>query len=271
LAASTVSAPVSELPALREQPSRSGSVPIPPRFLRHADEQTVIGLAAVLQAMEHPGLADACYRHWGVVAAPVFPGRLGSADTFTKYRAHGAAVVSPHTIPQYSLHSLSSAISICLGVHGPSFGVGGGQQALAEGFTAALSLLEDSSLPGLWLVLTRWSPEPMPDGRGSTCTDAVCIGTAIALAPGSRPGTIVRLTIPAFNSVSAPPPGSAASADDDPATDTWDASGLAAYLDLTRALADHPPEAAPTRWSLDLPWGGRVELVQAQQEQTKAA
>jgi hypothetical protein len=271
VAAAVVSASVQELPALRDQPGGPNAPPIPPRFLRHSDEQTVVGLAAVFRAMEHPALRGACYSGWGVVAAPVFPGRLGSSDMFTKYRANGAAVVSPHSIPQYSLHSVSSAVSICLGVRGPNFGIGGGRQALAEGLTVAMSLMEQSTLPGLWLVLTQWSPEPVPDGFGSTCTQTTCFGTAIAIAPGHRPGTTLRMTISTVRPAPTPPPGNVA-VDEDACASGWSSRGQAAYLELTRVLAADPHGTALTPWSLDLPWGGRVELIQAQhQQQAKAA
>ena len=183
-AAGVVAASLAELPALRDQPGGPNAPPVPSRFLRHSDEQTVVGLAAVLQAMGSSALRDTCYDDWGVVAAPVFPGRMGGAGTFTKFREGGCAAISPHIIPQNSLHSVAGAISICLGMHGPNFGIGGGPDALAEGLTVALGLVDQSSLPGLWLVLTQWSPEPVPDGRGSTQTETTC--------HGDRPGAASR-------------------------------------------------------------------------------
>ncbi|MCU0981144.1 MAG: hypothetical protein MUF25_18495 [Pirellulaceae bacterium] len=259
-AAGVVAASLAELPALRDQPGGPNAPPVPPRFLRHSDEQTVVGLAAVLQAMDSSALRDACYGDWGVVAAPVFPGRMGGAGTFTKFREGGCAAISPHIIPQNSLHSVAGAISICLGMHGPNFGIGGGPDALAEGLTVALSLVDQSSLPGLWLVLTQWSPEPVPDGRGSTQTETTCHGIALALLPGAGQGLTLRMTLPE----SQPSLGKAiprlvlSGKESDPLAAAVGREGLA--------------ELAGWLWSFGLPWGGRVELVQEQyQQQTKAA
>jgi len=265
--AAVVSASVSDLPALRERPGEPPAAPIPPRFLRHADEQTVVGVAAVLRACASPVLAGETFAEWGVVAAPVFPGRIGGAGTFTKYREDGAAVVSPHIIPQYSLHSLAGAVSICLGVHGPNFGIGGGWQALPEALTVALSLLDQGTLPGLWLVLTQWCPEPIPDSRGSTQSDAACVGTALALRPAPYAGATLRLTMPgrARSAMHHPAPASGA-------RDVPTAGRSEPYLQLTRALAADLTAWSAAAWSLELPWGGRVELVPAEnQQQMKAA
>jgi hypothetical protein len=80
------------------------------------------------------------------------------------------------------------------------------------------------------------------------------------------------MTIPAFAPVPTRPLGRVIDLDDDPSADIWSVSGHAAYLELTRTLVADPPGTTPTPWSLDLPWGGRVELVLAQvQKQAKAA
>jgi hypothetical protein len=266
-----VVASVAELPALRDQPGGPDAPAIAPRFLRHSDEQTVVGLAAVLRAMSDAALRGTCYDDWGVVAAPVFPGRLGGAGTFTKFHEGGPAAISPHIIPQHSLHSVSSAISICLGMRGPNFGIGGGRQALAEGLTVAMSLVDQSTLPGLWLVLTQWAPEPVPDGRGSTQTETVCMGVALALLPGVGQGSTLRMTLPANGHVIGHAVWSVVTAEDEldrsPA-----AGGHEALIELTRALATDTLGRQTEPWSFDLPWGGRVELVREQyQQQAKAA
>ncbi len=266
-ATGVVAAAPAELSALRDQPGG----PVPPRFLRHSDEQTVVGLAAVLQAMGSPALRDECYDEWGVVAAPVFPGRLSGAGTFTKFREGGCAAISPHIIPQNSLHSVAGAISICLGMHGPNFGIGGGPHALAEGLTVALSLVDQSSLPGLWLVLTQWSPEPVPDGRGGTQTETTCQGVALALRPGREQGMALRMTLPGAGPAAgpatflAPAPHTAV----DPETP---AAGRESLARLARWLTADEPRQIALPWSFGLPWGGHVDLIQQQyQQQAKAA
>ncbi|NLF70756.1 MAG: hypothetical protein GX575_17135 [Candidatus Anammoximicrobium sp.] len=279
-----IAAPLNVLPALREQPGDSVRRPIPPRFLRHSDEQTVVGLAAVLKAMHAGPLRETCFDNWGVVAAPRFPGRLGGAATFRKYGQGGPAAISPHIIPQNSLHSVSSAISISLAMHGPNFGIGGGPEALAEGLTVAMTLLDSSDLPGLWLVLTQWSPEPVPDGLGSTQTETVCLAVALGMlrhakqnSAGQDPeGVTLRLTVPPrldrsgrqvrLVSAAADPAGQTGAAEEPP-----ERSGVPPLVELARWLAGKPGErSAP--WSLGLPWGGRVELARTNDfQQTKAA
>jgi len=278
-----IAAPLSGLPALREMPSDSGRHPIPPRFLRYADEQTVVGLAAVLRAMDQGPLRDTCFDEWGVVAAPMFPGRLGGAHTFRKYQQGGPAAISPHIIPQNSLHSVSSAISISLAMRGPNFGIGGGPEALAEGLTVAMTFLDPSLLPGLWLVLTQWTPEPVPDGLGSTQTETTCLAVALGLRSPlaqDQGGLTLRLTASAGRKASdttirVVPETAEASTGFPGGGELANRSGstpLATPLvELARWL-DGQASGRSARWSYSLPWGGRVELVEANYlQRTKAA
>jgi len=224
-----------------------------------------------MQALAAPPLRGQGYDDWGVVAAPVFPGRLSGAGTFTKFREGGCAAISPHIIPQNSLHSVAGAISICLGMHGPNFGIGGGPDSLAEGLTVALSLVDQSDLPGLWLVLTQWSPEPVPDGRGGTQTETTCQGVALALRPASEPGLSLRMTLPGPRT----PVGPAMFNSPDTADATIpqaSRAGRKSLEELARWLTSDVSRQYTAPWSFDLPWGGRVELVQEQyQQQAKAA
>jgi hypothetical protein len=268
-----VAAPLNALPQLRETPAKSSRRRIPPRFLRHADEQTVVGLAAVLRAMDEGPLRDACFDEWGVVAAPMFPGRLGGAMTFRKYEEGGPAAISPHIIPQNSLHSVSSAISISLAMRGLNFGIGGGPEALAEGLTVAMTLVDSSLLPGLWLVLTQWCPEPVPDGLGSTQTETTCLAVALGLRglqTQDKGGLTLRLTTsPGPDAV-----GTQVRVVSEPADTSFvsrSGSGAAPLAELARWLAGDAG-GRPAPWSYGLPWGGRIELAEANYlQQTKAA
>ena len=69
-----VRATAAELPALRQKPGTGGRRAAAASFLKHADEQTVAGLAAVFQAIHRGGLAGTAFTDWGVVAAPRFSG-----------------------------------------------------------------------------------------------------------------------------------------------------------------------------------------------------
>jgi hypothetical protein len=256
-ARAAVAARIADLPALRERPGPPAGRAIPPRFLRYSDEQTVVGLAAVLRAMDELPLQDTQFDNWGVLAAPQFPGRVVGAGAFRRFARDGAATVSPHIIPHNSLHSLAGAVSVALGLHGPNFGVGGGPQALAEGLTAALTFLDNGVSNGLWLVITGWDPEPVPDGAGSTATDSVCYGLAMALVPHSTAeGSVLRLT---------PGPRLAMTQFSEQPSRPCSLAQLIRSLGIDR---DGPPAA---KWSCRLPWGGQIEQYNTPLHSRKAA
>ena len=94
--------------------------------------------------------------------------------------AEGVWGTSPHLIPHFALHSASGTISLALGLHGPNLGVGGGLHAAAEGFPGGPDLAVAGVVPGVWLVLTGWSPELVPDPGGN--------GSARRRMPGPGPG-----------------------------------------------------------------------------------
>jgi hypothetical protein len=194
----------------RRQPGPVPGGPLPLSLLKHADEQTVVGLAAVLRAIhEHALSAD--FRDWGVLAAPRFLGRPLMAVALQRFQAEGAWGVSPHLIPHRSLHSISGTVSQALKIHGPNFGVGGGPGCTAEVLLAAAAMLERQRLPGVWVVLTCLEPEQPPTERGLPAPGTLCVGLALALTPtrpahagirlrvvgGVRPGEVPRNGRPA--------------------------------------------------------------------------
>lgn len=229
-----------ELGRLRDAPSGRLAAKIPPRFLRYADEQSVVGLAAVLRAVDDH-LDDPALDDWGVLAAPRFPGRAVGAAAFARFLRGGGPSISPHIIPQQSLHSVASAISVALGMHGPTFGIGGGPEGLAEGLATAAALAD--SAPGLWLVATGWDPEVIPDGRGAILDKtAVCTGVALALVAQSRAD--------AQRPRSAPP--------------------VVHLAQLARRIL-HGTIEPGAALACPLPWGGAVELVFNHRRLAKAA
>ena len=72
-----------------------------------------------------------------------------------------------------------------LGGHGPNLGIGGGRFAATEGVLSALTWLASGVAPGVWLVLTGWSPEYLPDLDGGPMADTRCETLALALTPAS--------------------------------------------------------------------------------------
>src|SRR5262249_53454786 len=103
------------------------------------------------------------------------------AYALQRYATEGAWGVSPHLIPNRSLHSVSGAVSLALKIHGPNFGVGGGPGCLLEVLRTATAVLHGDRLPGVWVVLTAWDPEPTPDGRNAPPAECHCLGLALGL------------------------------------------------------------------------------------------
>jgi hypothetical protein len=153
----------------------------PTHFFKYSDEQTVVAAHAVSDAIARCGLVPNDWRNWGIITAPQFLGRVSGAGVFRRFRAGGASAVSPHTIPQHSLHSVSGALSVLLAGRGPNVGVGGGPNALAEGLLAATTLFDGDEASATWLVCTGWNPEPLPNPEGNANGQGVCHAFALAL------------------------------------------------------------------------------------------
>jgi hypothetical protein len=172
-----------DVPSLRKKPGPipAGWARVPPSLLRYADEQTIAGTAAVFTAIEAMGAAPDRFEAWGVVAASRYLGRANLAIALRSFMAEGVWGTSPHLIPHFALHSASGSISLALGSHGPNLGVGGGLHAGSEGFLTALTWLSTGIVPGVWLVLSGWSPELVPDPAGNTLHAGECLALALAL------------------------------------------------------------------------------------------
>jgi hypothetical protein len=82
-----------------------------------------------------------------------------------------------------------------LKINGPNFGVSGGRHAADEALLVAATLLAGDRVPGVWLVLTGYDPEPIPEksGEGPAKSNGrpapvpVCRALALALV-AARPG-----------------------------------------------------------------------------------
>ena len=184
-----LAADVEKLNQWRKQPGSNIST----SSLRQSDEQTIAALKAIGEAIADSPLQDQSLTDWGVIAAPRFLGRVMMGQVLPKFRQEGAWGVSPHLIPHRSLHSMSGTLSQVLGMRGPNFGVGGGITAAAEAMFLASSLLTDQ-LPGLWVVMTGYHPERMPDHEDQP---SQCLAVALALQPawGRIAGPRLSLTI----------------------------------------------------------------------------
>jgi hypothetical protein len=168
--------------ALRRQPLVFGAQKLAASVLQHAEDQTILALRTVLDAIDEPYRHDRAFASWGVIAAPMFFGRLANAQAAQRFRDEGPWGVSPHLIPNLSLHGLSGTISQFLKIHGPNFGVGGGSNCAPEVFLLAAGLLAGGSLPGLWVILTGHESEWIPS-VGHAETPPLCRCLVLALAP----------------------------------------------------------------------------------------
>jgi hypothetical protein len=185
-----VSVPWPQIDPLRPQPGPVHVKPVGPKTLRFADEQTIAGMAALLHAIHNHGWHDRSFADWGVLGIPRFLGRTVTASNITRSKTEPGFSISPHIIPNQCLHSLSGAVSVALGIHGPNFGVGGGPQAVAEGLTTGLSVLNENRLPGLWLIFTGFDPEPIPDTMGRPMNVPVAYAAALAIERDPRRHTL---------------------------------------------------------------------------------
>jgi hypothetical protein len=216
--------------------------------LKHADEQTVVGLASVLQAVDANGLSSTEFTDWAVLAAPCFLGRVTLAAAIQRFAAEGAWGVSPHVIPHRSLHSVSGTVSQALNIHGPNFGVGGGPGGVLEALLCAGAILAGHNVPGVWVVMTGWDPEPVPDDKNAAINDSDCVGLCLALVESRAEWRGPKLRLCLASDVRAEANGTGH-------TTSPNLSSLEALL-----TARTPPDmqSATVVWQLDS--GGRVEL-----------
>jgi hypothetical protein len=127
-------------------------------------------------------------RH-AVIAAPCQAGRIATAQALAGLDTSGPSAIKPHIVPQCSMHSVAGAVSVALGTHGPHLGVGGGPDALSEGFLVVMSLLAgrgDPQCEAAWLIATEWDVEPALDSTGVPTTDPSCRAIAMLLEPNAR-------------------------------------------------------------------------------------
>ncbi len=185
-----VTMPLSEIDGLRAQPGPQYKQPLGPKTLRFADELTVSGMSAMLHAINSFRLQDVSFADWGVIAAPRFAGRMITAANIAKQASDPHFSISPHIIPNHCLHSVSGAASVALGIRGPNFGVGGGPNAVPELFVTALSLLAENRVPGIWLILAEFDPEPMPDRAGGARNSVTAHGVALAIQVSGASGRL---------------------------------------------------------------------------------
>ncbi|MBL6713676.1 MAG: hypothetical protein ISQ07_09845 [Pirellulales bacterium] len=198
----SLAVPLADVGPLRSAADPNGSPPLPKRFLRHADEQSVVAVRAVQQAVSAQGGLD-CRSH-GVIAAPCQAGRIASSRTLSQYATGGGVTVSTHIVPQSSMHAVAAAVSVGLGMHGPSLGVGGGVTAVAEGLLTAAAFADTPGVDGWWLVASELRGEPRltADGEAADTAYAVVEAVALFIAPAEASAHTPRWWLPVATSTS---------------------------------------------------------------------
>ncbi len=188
-----LSASADEIAALKKAPGHLGGVAIGSKALTHADEQAIVGLAAVLKAIDASGLDPAGFDGWGVVASPRFMGRSAFDAAFPQFLNEGPWGVSPWLISSHSLHSVSGVVSQVLKAHGPNLGVAGTPGGEEQAMLAAAVMLAEGSAPGVWIVATGWNPGW--DGQTDGDAPGVCEALALALTTPKTGWSGARLII----------------------------------------------------------------------------
>lgn len=243
-----------EIAALRKAPGPLGGRTIPPSLLKHADHQTVLALAAVLRAVDDAGWQDRSFADWGLIAAPRFLGRILVAAAMERFKGRGVPGMSPLIIPTLSLHAVAGSLSLALKIHGFNYGVGGGHGHLGEALLTGLAARDDNGVPGVWVVATQFSPEPVPDVSGHATNASFGYGVALALSSSPTAAARSRLNLRVV-------PTSALEAeagdDDRDVAGNDPPSGLVA---LGGFLNRSPVSHRPRRWYCPLPGGGAVAL-----------
>jgi hypothetical protein len=186
-ASSWASVRASDLPRLRSQVVAAFPKTLTLGTLKHADEQIIVALFAVRQALDAAALDMPACESWAIVAAPQSIGRRRVAESIVRFRDEGAWSMSPHIIPHCSLHSLPGMLSQALGQHGPNFGAGGIRGCESEAMWAALPLLQQNRWPGAWVVLTGWDHDRLPNHQAS------CQAAVLGLRAGAKSASLPQV------------------------------------------------------------------------------
>jgi hypothetical protein len=175
-----------QITSARRKPGNSpeGMPTIQPSVMRNSEDQTIASLEAVQATLGCMEESEArCFQQWGILVSSRFLGRSHVVVALDRFQSDGVWGVSPHLIPHHALHSPAGTLSLALGVHGPNLGIGGGLTSGFEGFLTALTWLKAGIVPGLWLVLSGWSPEFVPDREGKPLGGCECQALALVLVP----------------------------------------------------------------------------------------
>lgn len=172
---------------------------VPASLLKQANEQTIVALAAVHQAIQSSQKSAQDFAEWGIIASTRFLGRQKLAETLPTYESEGALAISPHLVAHHLPHSVSACISVALGLRGLNWGFGGGTN-LEEIFLALPGVLAND-LPGIWVVVSSWEPEQLPTPTDKVPETLLCRAAALGLVLDPRGAACVRVQVPGNSQV----------------------------------------------------------------------
>ncbi len=246
-----VNSPLESIPDLKKQLCSLDGTRFAPAFLKPSDEQTVVSLAAVLEAIRDFNLMDEDFSQWGIVSAPRFLGRINGGQAIHKFNVGGAWKASPLFVPHHSVQAVSGTISQALKIKGPNFGISGGSNALVEGLLTTLTLLENNQMPGLWATFSQCYPEPELTPQGDPIHPVQVCAIALGFKPVGEDWHGLRIRL--IESSSSPVENS----DSFPVTNKQRAQR---FFQLTRFLEEGASHGEFGTWSLPMKWGCILEL-----------
>jgi hypothetical protein len=172
---------MAEISARRKEPLTCFPRALSPQLLRHSDEQTIVALVALSEAIHGFAPARLGFGDWAVVSSSRNLGRSAFAGVMNRYRDEGPWGVSVQVIPNCTAHSVAGTISLALVSHGPCIGVGSHSAGEVEALYSIASILRRPKWSGGWIVVSGWSPEMSLDARGSPVSDSRCFAVALAV------------------------------------------------------------------------------------------
>lgn len=242
-----------QIPALRRKPHEH--IKPPTGLLKYVDDQSVVSVAALYQAIHDYGLGDTNFTNWGVVAAPRFLGRETCAVFLDRFLRQGPLCTSPLLAVYQSLHAVSGSLTLALKINGPNMGVGGLHRAIEQTLLTGLAMQCEHRLPGVWMVLSEWDPEPIPSEDCKPLQGGVCRALCMAFTPVAAGWQGLRLRLL---------PGPAGSA---PEKESLEEPTLAQLGDFLTAAKSHEYSS----WHCPLSWNARLELTTARRSDVPLA
>jgi hypothetical protein len=152
-----------------------------PQLLRHSDDQTLVSLAAISEALRSANMISNDFHDWAIVSSSRNLGRSAFAAVINKYREQGPWGVSVQVIPHCTAHAVAGTISLVLDCHGPCIGGGGGPKGEADALFSAACILQQPDWFGAWIVSCGWEPELAIDLAGRPTADSMCMAAAVAV------------------------------------------------------------------------------------------